>query len=135
MKSFRPVVAGGTILALAAVMGALLPSTVQAQEAELDRERLTQFAKAHVGLTTARDDFHGKVGRVHDEDGRRRAREELVAQVAKVLAEQEMTQEEYDEITLTISLNGEVRAMFDEILATLATQGTADQPPVAVGLP
>lgn len=126
MKSFRPVVAGRNILAIVALMSVLIPSAARAQDAELDRERLTQFARAHVALTTARDVFHGKVGRVHDEDGRRRAREELVAQVAKVLAEHEMTQEEYDEITLTISLNGDVRAMFDEILATLATQGTTD---------
>lgn len=125
MNTLRRAVRTSTTLATLAVATALVPSSAQAQadEVELDRERVTQYARAHIGLNEARDEFHGKVGRVHDEEGRRRAREELEAAVAEVLSEQEMTQEEYDEITLIISLDGEIRTMFEEILEALAEEG------------
>jgi hypothetical protein len=99
--------------------------SAQAQEAPPDRERLTQFARAHIAINNARDEFHGKVARVHDEQGRERARQEMEVQVGEILSATAMTREEYDEIILIISLDGESRAMFDEILAELAEEGSA----------
>jgi len=98
---------------------AFSPTGAAAQDAEPDRELLTRYAQAHIELNDARDEFHGKIGRVHDEEGRRRAREELEARVEEIFVEHEMTQEEYDDITLTISLDGAVRTMFEEILLAL----------------
>lgn len=106
------------------VAAAMVPAATQAQEAPPDREQLTQFAKAHIAINTARDEFHGKVARMHEEQGRERARQEMEAQVGEILTTAAMTQEEYDEIILIISLDGETRAMFDEILAELAEEGS-----------
>ncbi len=107
------------------VAAAVVPVAAQTQEAPPDRERLTQFARAHIAINNARDEFHGKVARVHDEQGRERARQEMEVQVGEILSATAMTREEYDEIILIISIDGESRAMFDEILAELAEEGSA----------
>lgn len=114
------------LVALLAVVAA--PSTpVYAQEApadaavtaEVDRERLMRFARAHIAIREARDEFHGEVARVHDEAGRRQAREAVDERIAEILADNETTREEYDQLILLISLDGDVRATFDEIVAQL----------------
>lgn len=102
-----------------------LPQGSQAQEAPLDRARLTDFARAHLLVNDARDEFHGKVGRIHDEQGRDRARLELAAQVEEILTAHAMTRVQYDELILTISIDGEARAMFEQILIELAAEGRA----------
>ena len=107
------------------VAAATVPAAAQTQEAPPDRERLTQFARAHIEINGARDDFHGKVARMHEEQGRERARQEMEVQVGEILSATAMTREEYDEIILIISIDGESRAMFDEILAELAEEGSA----------
>ena len=107
------------------VAAAVVPVAAQTQEAPPDRERLTQFARAHIAINDARDEFHGKVARMHEEQGRERARQEMEAQVEEILGATAMTREEYDEIILIISLDGESRSMFDEILAELAEEGGA----------
>ena len=45
------------------VAAAVVPVAAQTQEAPPDRERLTQFARAHIAINNARDEFHGKVAR------------------------------------------------------------------------
>ena len=107
------------------VAAAVVPVAAQTQEAPPDRERLTQFARAHIAINNARDEFHGKVARMHEEQGRERARQEMEVQVGEILSATAMTREEYDEIVLIISIDGESRAMFDEILAELAEEGSA----------
>lgn len=100
---------------------ALAPGAVEAQDAPppMDEARLTQFAQAHIAINEARDEFHGQVARVHDEEGRRRAREEVDARIEEILEEHEMTQEEYDEFILLISLDGELRTAFDALVVQL----------------
>ncbi len=124
MNMLRRAMETGITLVVLVLMGVLLPTSSQAQDTEIGRDRMTQFARAHISLDAARDEFHGKVGRVHDEDGRTRARAEMVAQIAQILEEQDMTQEQYDEITLIISLDGDARALFEEVSAELATAPT-----------
>lgn len=98
----------------------VFPGSVRAQDAEpLDHERLTQFARAHLAINDARDEFHGQMARVHDEEGRLRAREEADARIEEVLEEQEMTREEYDAFILRISIDGELRTAFEEIVASI----------------
>ena len=113
----------GPLVALFAILalGALAPGAAQAQDAPaaMDEARLTQFAQAHIAINDARDEFHGQVARVHDEEGRRRAREEVDAKIEEILEEHEMTQEEYDEFILLISLDGELRMAFDALVIQL----------------
>lgn len=132
MTLHRPAM-GPTLLflALIAAAGARPGSahaqdTAQAATQALDRARVTQFARAHLGINEARDEFHGAVARVHDEEGRLRAREEVEAKIAAILEENEMTREEYDEFILLISLDGELRVMFDEVLTELAEPSGSD---------
>ena len=117
--------------ALLALTFALVAGTtsVQAQDAaeaaeEIDREQMEHFARAHVAINDIRDEFHGEVARVHDAEGRQRAREQVEERISAVLEEHELTRERFDEITLLISLDGDLRAMFDEILVELAEEGT-----------
>lgn len=99
------------------------PAVAQADDVPLDRQHITQYARTHIALNKARDEFHGKVGRIHDEQGRERARQEMEAEVVAALEANGMTRDEYDRITLVISLDGEARALFDEVLAELQAGG------------
>ena len=119
---------GRALLALtfALVAGA---TSAQAQDSaaatdDIDREQMEHFARAHVAINDIRDEFHGEVARVHDAEGRQRAREQVEERISAVLEEHELTRERFDEITLLISLDGDLRAMFDEILVELAEEGT-----------
>jgi len=112
-----------SVVALALVLAGAAPASAQ-EEVPLDRARMTQYAKAHMALNDARDEFHGKVGRIHDEQGRERARQEMDTEVAAALEANSMTREQYDAITLLISMDGDARALFDEVMAELATEGT-----------
>ncbi len=114
----------GSSVALFALLAVatLVPQVVHGQDDSamaIDRERLTQFATAHIAINEARDEFHGEIARVHDEEGRLRAREEVDAKIEEILEANEMTQEEYDEFILLISFDGELRAAFEEIVARL----------------
>jgi hypothetical protein len=114
----------GLLLVALASVAAPVQAQTEAENLDLDRETLTQYAIAHDAINDARDEFHGKVARVHDAEGRLRAREEVEAAIATILEGQEMTREEYDEITLLISLDGDLRVVFDEIMLELEENGT-----------
>ena len=110
-----------TITVVATLAGVATPAPFSAQDLEIamDRDRMTEFAWAHVAVNDARDEFHGAVARVHDPEGRLRAREEVEEAITTILEEAGMTREEYDQITLLISLDGELRTMFEEVMAEL----------------
>ncbi|MGY8777840.1 MAG: hypothetical protein ACKVIN_06925 [Longimicrobiales bacterium] len=114
---------GLLVLALASVATPVQAQT-EGEGFDLDRESLTQYAIAHGAINDARDEFHGQLARVHDPEGRLRAREEVEAAIVTILEGQEMTREEYDEVTLLISLDGDFRVMFDEIMLELEELGT-----------
>jgi hypothetical protein len=124
----RTIGVAGLAMALTLFLGA--PANAQDVEATAaeeahevpDSARLAQFARAHLQINDARDEFHGQIARVHDEEGRLRAREEVDARIAEILEGQEMTQEEYDDFILLISLDGALRSQFDSIVAALAEQ-------------
>ena len=133
-KPSRTAGAGAVLLAIVMSAGTATPALAQdeppearpalAEDAAPDRERLTHFAQAHVLINEARDEFHGQVARVHDEEGRRRAREEVDARIGEILEEHQLTAEEYDAFILQISLDGELRATFEEVLTALAEETT-----------
>ena len=113
-----------TAVAAFAGLGSATSVAAQDVEIEMDRERMMEFARAHIAINDARDEFHGAVARVHDPEGRIRAREEVEATIESILEEAEMTREEYDQITLLISLDGELRTMFEEVMVELEEEGT-----------
>jgi hypothetical protein len=119
----RRTTAGGLLLLALTLAAGAKPAAAQSDE-PITRERLTEFARAHLAINEIRDEFHGEVARVHDAEGRARAREQVEAKISAVLEEYVMTREEFDEITLRISLDGELRVMFDEILVEIAEEGT-----------
>lgn len=114
-----------TLTAVAACAGLVSaqPGAAQDLQLEMDREQMVEFARTHIAINDARDEFHGAVARVHDPEGRIRAREEVEAAIEAILEEAEMTREEYDQITLLISLDGELRTMFEEVMAELEEEG------------
>lgn len=101
------------------------PTAISAQDSPVvpDREQLREYTIAHLAINDARDEFHGKLARVHDAEGRLRAREEVESSIETTLEEHELTRERYDEITLMISLDGALRTMFEEIVLELEEEG------------
>ena len=115
-----------TAMATSAVVATPVSISAQDLEIAMDRDRMTEFALAHVAVNDARDEFHGAVARVHDPEGRLRAREEVEEAITTILEEVGMTREDYDQITLLISLDGELRTMFEEVMAELEGGTGAD---------
>lgn len=113
-------------LALAMVCGGLVsasPLVGQDAGVDIDRERMVDFVHVHVAINEARDEFHGAVARVHDPEGRIRAREEVEGAIDAILEEAEMTRQEYDQITLLISLDGALRTLFEEVMSEIEGGG------------
>mgnify|MGYP001381462288 CR=1 FL=1 len=126
MTNLARTIRRGVVLAL--VLVAAVASGGQSQEVPqvpLDREQLTRFARAHLALDTARAEFHATIARIHDDIGLARAREELDATVAQIYADNAITSEQYGVITLLISQNEQVRAVFEEITSQLMTRAGA----------
>jgi polyphosphate kinase len=121
MTVLRRAIARGAVLALVLLWGASSP--MGAQEVPVDREQLTRYARAHVAMGAARDEFHAKIARIHDDVGLGRAREEMDERIARILVENEITSEQYGVLTLLISQNETVRAVFEEIERELREGG------------
>ena len=117
MTNLQRAIARGAVLVLLLLSG--VPAAGSAQDAPLDREQLTRFARAHLATGAARDEFHAKLARSHDADGLGR----LDARVAQSLLENALTSEQYGVITLVISQNEEVRAVFEQISRQLSGGG------------
>ena len=118
MTDLRRATARGLTTVL--VMVSALAARAGAQEAPVDRGQLTRYARAHVALNAARDEFHAKIAGTHDDVGLARARQELDVRIAEILAENALTSEQYGVLTLLVSENEAVRAVFEEISAALA---------------
>ena len=109
----------GAVLAAVCLSTVVDASALQAQEQEvpeIGEARLRVFASAYVAMAAARDDFHREMGRTHEEQERDRLRERLGERTTEILAEREMTREEYERITLAISIDAERRELFQRIL-------------------
>jgi len=107
------------VVALAAVLLVGLTASAQAQTAPLDREELTRYARAYVALDAARQAFHERIARIHDDAGLTRARAELDVELARIHTEHAITPERYGEVTLLISQDAAVRGVFEEIVSQL----------------
>ena len=101
-----------------------LPLAAQTQELpQVTTERMTVFVKAHIAISEQRDDFHAELGRTHELQERERIRARFQERTQEILAENEMTQLEYDEITLVISIDEEQRLVFERMLEELSSGG------------
>ena len=112
-----------TLFALFVTAGLL--SAQQAPPAELTEQALSTFTEAHIALDAARDGFHRELGGTHDLQERARLRAELAERVAAILAEHEISREEYDRITTLISVDQALRERFEALVATLTAGGAA----------
>jgi len=111
----------GFALMTAALALVCTPAGVQAQEMpEVSPETLESYAKLHVAINSIRDEYHGVLGRIHDTQGRDQVREEMDEKIAEAHAEHEMTEDQYDQITLVISFDSDLREAFDELVLELA---------------
>lgn len=96
-----------------------VPAAPAQQPADPTPERIETLARVHLEITEARDAFHREIGRVHEEQSRLRARETLGSRVAAALEQAGVTREEYDRFILIVSIDADVRAEFDAVLARL----------------
>jgi len=118
----------GTALAALALSTAAIPSALPAQEpapAQVGEAQLRAFASSYLVVVTARDDFQRAMGHSHDEQERDRLRQTLKERLAEILVEKELTQEEYERITLLISIDGAMREQFDKLLEELSGGGAS----------
>ena len=101
-----------------------LPLVAQTQELpQVTTERMTIFVEAHIAISEQRDDFHAELGRTHELQERERIRARFQERIQEILTEHEMSQLEYDEITLVISIDEEQRLIFERILEELSSGG------------
>ena len=101
-----------------------LPLVAQTQELpQVTTERMTVFVEAHIAISGQRDDFHAELGRTHELQERERIRARFQERIQEILTEHEMSQFEYDEITLVISIDEEQRLIFERILEELSSGG------------
>ena len=101
-----------------------LPLAAQTQELpQVTTERMTVFVEAHIAISEQRDDFHAELGRTHELQERERIRARFQERTQEILADNEMTQLEYDEITLVISIDEEQRLIFERMLEELSSGG------------
>ena len=101
-----------------------LPLVAQTQELpQITTERMTVFVEAHIAISEQRDDFHAELGRTHELQERERIRARFQERIQEILTEHEMSQLEYDEITLVISIDEEQRLIFERILEELSSGG------------
>jgi polyphosphate kinase len=107
------------IVALAVLLLAGFASNARAQMAPLDREELTRYARAYLAMDAAREAYHARIARIHDDVGLARARAELDAELAQIFEEHAITSERYGEITLLISQDAALREVFEEIVRPL----------------
>ena len=105
-----------------------LPLEAQTQELpQVTTERMTVFVEAHIAISEQRDDFHAELGRTHELQERERIRARFQERTQEILADNEMTQLEYDEITLVISIDEEQRLIFERMLEELSSGEGSDQ--------
>ena len=112
----------GAALAALALSVAVVPSSLYAQEqapAQVAEAQLRAYAVSYLVIITARDDFQREMGHSHDEQERDRIRLVLQERLAEILVEQELTQEEYERLTLLISIDGSLRERFDKQMEEL----------------
>ena len=101
-----------------------LPLVAQTQELpQVTTERMTVFVEAHIAISEQRDDFHAELGRTHELQERERIRARFQERIEEILTEHEMSQLEYDEITLVISIDEEQRLIFERMLEELSSGG------------
>jgi len=121
----------GGILLAAVAAAALAPAPASAQQdttqvtqeqTEVTQEQLATFVRAHVAITSAREAFQNEVARIHDTLGREQARTELEEQLAAIMAEQQITDEEYQRITLLISVDEGTRTAFEQLLSEIVEE-------------
>ena len=122
-----------SVAAVMVVMTSLFvvgPLSLAAQTQELPQVttgRMTVFVEAHIAISEQRDDFHAELGRTHELQERERIRARFQERTQEILADNEMTQLEYDEITLVISIDEEQRLIFERMLEELSSGGGSGQ--------
>ena len=108
----------------------VVPLPLEAQTQELPQvttERMTVFVEAHIAISEQRDNFHAELGRTHELQERERIRARFQESTQEILADREMTQLEYDEIMLVISIDEEQRLIFERVLEELSSGGGSGQ--------
>lgn len=120
--SSAPSPARRTAFLVAALVGFLGADAVSAQapSGTPGRTELTVFARAHLDMNEARDEFHAAIAAAHEEPVIERVREAFNERVAEIMEEHALTQARYDQLLVIVSTDELARSMFAQILAELA---------------
>ena len=102
----------------------LIPASLAAQEGsqrDLTDDMLAAYANVHIAVNAMQEVFQRDIAATHEPQEQARLRAEWVDQIASVLSENEISQEDYDWITVVISVDETSRNRFDVLLAELST--------------
>ncbi len=109
-------------LVAASLLFAPLFTPLAAQEAPpsgVTQQRLSTYTKAHIALTSEGEAYQRQLGLTHDAVEQDRLRAELAEARTVILAEHDLSAEEYELMTALISLDEGLRARFDALLEEL----------------
>lgn len=114
------------LVGLFALLGTVTPAPLNGQEtradtAGIDEARLTAYAKAFIAISAARDSVGTELVSPKNKktEVQLELREKLRRQIARVLREHNLTQDEYNRTTYAVSSDARQRQAFDDIMARL----------------
>jgi hypothetical protein len=110
----------GSYLALALMAALALPvaSTAQEQHSHITPEQLATFAKAFSAIAQRRDQAQAELAEPKNKkpEAQDQLHEKLRLDVAKLITDHGLTEEQYRRITYVVSTDAEVRKSFDQLL-------------------
>jgi hypothetical protein len=128
------------LLAVVLPLALAVPATVEAQQppaagraaagGELTDERLTVYVRAFLGERKVQDEFDPQLAAVRNkqDEAQKLLREQRKQAVAKVLADNGMTEQEFAWITYVVSTNQERREAFEKMLTAAKATPAAPTP-------
>jgi hypothetical protein len=87
----------------------------------LSRDAIAAYAKTYVAVSAARDAVHLELAQARNKtpDAQTQLQQKLREQIAQVLKDNALTEEEYRRLTTIVASNPGTRRIFDEIIAEL----------------
>lgn len=110
----------GPYLGLALLAALAFPVTVPAQEqhSHITQEQLATFAKTYTAIAQRRDQAQAELAQPKNKkpEAQNQLHEKLRQDVAKIIKDHGLTEEQYRRLTYLVSTDPEVRKSFDQIL-------------------
>lgn len=119
VRSARLSALAAVALALSLLFAPAAAAQDAAPAATVEEEEITRFTRAYAQIEAVREQFQDELGRTHADEALAGLREEMHERIGQILAEHELTREEYDRTHLAVMVDPEARERFQELLEEL----------------